>query len=312
MLQFLKTWRKFVVVPALLLFASLIWISNSREEKDRNFVDRTVVTLTAPFQSAVSWTIGGIKRVWYGYFYFVGLRDAQESLIKENDTLRGELAETWETRAENERLRKLLDFEKETPGKLVAASVIGSDSASFAKSLRINRGSRHGLARNMAVVTASGVLGRITEVSPFYSDVQLITDGRSAVAVRVQRTRAQGILEGLGQGLCHLKYVSRAEDVQQGDVVVTSGLGGIFPRGLVVGTVISVDKQEFGVLQDVQVQPAADFSRLPEEVLVFVSPPQAPEPPETVGVAGTHHPSGAGALPPVPTPTPASHHGPDE
>jgi rod shape-determining protein MreC len=277
-LQFLKTWRKFVVVPALILVSSLIWISNSREEKDRNILDRGVVTLTAPFQSVVSWALGGVKHVWYGYFYFVGLEASHEALLRENDELRGALAATWETAGENDRQRKDLAFEKDRPGTLVAASVIGADSASFAKSLRINRGSRHGIGRNMAVVTPSGVLGRVLEVSAFFSDVQLITDGRSAVPVRVQRTRAQGVLEGLGQGLCHLKYVSRAEDVQTGDVVVTSGLGGIFPRGIVAGTVVSVDKKEFGVLQEVQVAPAADFKRLPEEVLVVVQAVDTPEP----------------------------------
>lgn len=314
MLQFLKTWRKVIVVPALILLSSLIWISNSREEKDRNILDRTVVTLTAPFQGAVSWMIGGVKHVWYGYFYFVGLRASQEALLKENDTLRGEIAETWETQSENDRLRKLLEFEKETPGKLLAATVIGADSASFAKSLRINRGSRHGVTRNMAVVTASGVLGRVSEVSPFYADIQLITDGRSAVPVRVQRTRAQGVLEGLGLGVCHVKYVARAEDVQEGDVVVTSGLGGIFPRGLVVGTVISVDKKEFGVLQDVQVRPAADFSRLPEEVLVVVENPVTPDPDVAVEAPDDTGRKVAKAAPTAtPAPTPEHHStGPDE
>ena len=309
MLQFLKTWRKFLVVPALILLSSLIWISNSREEKDRNVLDRAVVTVTAPFQSVVTWMTSGVKHVWYGYFYFVGLHDSYVALLRENEDQRSLIAATWETDGENDRLRKMLAFEKETPGKLTAASVIGADSASFAKSMRINRGSRNGIGRNMAVITPSGVIGRVTEVSAFYADVQLITDSRSAVPVRVQRTRAQGVLEGLGQGLCHLKYVSRAEDVQAGDVVVTSGLGGIFPRGLVVGTVVSVDKKEFGVLQDVQVAPAADFQRLPEEVLVATEAPTAP-PPEPVA---TSTPALVKTTKtPVPTATPVPTHGPPD
>lgn len=273
MLQFLKTWRKFVVVPALILLSSLIWISNSREEKDRNFIDRTVVTLSAPLQRAITAGTGGLRNLWNGYFYFVGLRDAHDALLRENDELRGKLAMNWETAGENERLRRMLAFQRETPGELVAASVIGSDSASFSKSLRINRGTSAGIARNMAVVTPGGVIGRVVEVGPWYSDVQLLTDGRSAVPVRVQRTRAQGILEGLSRGLCHLKYVARAEDVQPGDVVITSGLGGIFPAGLVVGTVVNVEKREFGVLQDVRVTPAVDLRRLPEEVFVVKTVP---------------------------------------
>lgn len=282
MLQFLKTWRKLVVAGTLLLLSSLIWISNSKDEKERNFVDRTVVTVTAPFQGLVTWFADGAKSVWYGYFWFVGLRESHDQLLRENDELRGQLALLAETTGENDRLRRMLDFKKDTPGELVAANVVGADSASHAKSLRINRGSRAGVARNMAVVTPSGVVGRVVEVSPWYSDVQLVTDPRSAVPVRVQRTRAQGMLEGLAKGLCHLKYVARAEDVQPGDVVVTSGLGGIFPHGLVVGTVVNVEKKEFGVLQDVRVAPAVDFERMPEEVFVVL---KVPEPVESAEVA---------------------------
>ncbi len=281
MLQFLKTWRKLVVACALVAFALLSWNSNSKEEKERNFLDRTVVTVTAPLQTAVSWLLSGIESVWYGYFYFVHLRESYDALARENEELRGTLAFTWETQVENERLRKMLQFERETPGEIVSARVIGSDSASFSKSVRINRGKRHGVRRNMAVVTPGGVLGRVAEVSTFHSDVQLIADGRSAVPVRVQRTRAQGVLEGLGRGLCHLKYVARSEDVMPGDVVVTSGLGGIFPPGLPVGTVTQVERKEYGVLQNVRVAPAVDLRRLPEEVMVLLDAPtssQADEP----------------------------------
>ena len=273
MFQLLKTWRRAVTVGVLLLLASLIWISNLREEKDRNVIDRTVVTMTAPLQSAIDWVFDGVGEIWHGYVYFVGLRESHDALLAENDRLRGALALAQETAIENERLRRMLEFPRENAAELVAASVIGSDAASFAKSIRINRGSSHGVARNMAVVTPGGVVGRVVEVSAFHADVQLLTDGRSAVPVRVQRTRAQGVLEGLSKGLCHLKYVARAEDVQRGDVVVTSGLGGIFPHGLVVGTVVSVDKKEFGVLQEVRVAPAVDFRRLPEEVLVVKTVP---------------------------------------
>ena len=251
MLQFLKAYQKFVLAVVLILGSSYYWIANTKEESDRRFDERLVVTVTGPVQSVVTGIVGGLKHVWYGYFYFVGLRAGNDGLRAENDRLRGELAADWETAAENERLREMLAFQKETPGTLLAASVIAADSASFAKGLRIDRGSRHGVGRNMAVVTPNGVVGRVVEVSLLHSDVQLVTDGRSAVPVRVQRTRAQGVLEGLAGGICHLKYVSRADDVEAGDVVITSGLGGIFPRGLVAGTVVSVEKREFGVLQDV-------------------------------------------------------------
>lgn len=290
MVQFLKAYQKFVLAVVLILGSSYYWIANTKEESDRRFDERVVVTLTGPVQSLVTGIAGGIRRVWYGYFYFVGLRAGNDGLREENDRLRGELAADWETAAENTRLREMLAFQKETQATLLAASVIAADSASFAKGLRIDRGSRHGVGRNMAVVTPNGVVGRVVEVGPFHADVQLVTDGRSAVPVRVQRTRAQGVLEGLAGGICHLKYVSRADDVEAGDVVITSGLGGIFPRGLVAGTVVSVEKREFGVLQDVRISPAVDFRRLPEEVFVVVQVPEEALTPEA----------------PVPTSTPAA------
>jgi rod shape-determining protein MreC len=306
MLQFLKTYQKLVLAVVLILGSSYYWIANTKSESDRRFDERVVVTLTAPVQSLVTGIVDGLKHVWYGYFYFVGLRAGNDGLRDENDRLRGELAAEWETAAENERLREMLAFQKETHGTLLAASVIAADSMSFAKSLRIDRGSRHGVGRNMAVVTPSGVVGRVVEVGPFHSDVQLLTDGRSAVPVRVQRTRAQGVLQGLASGICHLKYVARADDVEPGDVVITSGLGGIFPRGLIAGTVISVEKREFGVLQEVRVAPAVDFRRLPEEVFVVIEVPAEADPePEA-------EPSPAAKLPATPTtvarPAPAGPH----
>lgn len=275
MLLFLKTYWRSIFAGFLLLVSLAIWNSNSKEEKERHFIDRTVVTVTAPFEGLISWVADGVRGVWYGYFWYVGLRDSHDQLLKENDQMRGELALLAETTSENERLRGMLDFRRDMPGEMVAASVIGSDSASYAKSLRINRGSRAGITRNMAVVTPSGVVGRVLEVAPWHADVQLVTDPHSRVPVRVQRTRSQGMLEGLSKGLCHLKYVARSEDVQPGDVVVTSGLGGIFPGGLVVGTVVNVEKREFGVLQDVRVTPAVDLQRLPEEVFVVLKVPEA-------------------------------------
>lgn len=301
MLQFLKTYQKLAWAVVLILASSYYWIANTKAESDRRFDERFVITVTGPLQSLLTGVTGGLQRVWYGYFYFVGLRASNDELRRENDRLRGELAAGWELAIENERLREMLAFQKEASGTMLASSVIAADSASFAKSLRINRGSRHGVGRNMAVVTPSGVVGRVLEVAPFHADVQLITDGRSAVPVRVQRTRAQGVLEGLSSGICHLKYVARAEDVEPGDVVITSGLGGIFPKGMVVGTVVGVEKKEFGVLQDVRVAPAVDFRRLPEEIYVVL---EVPEPSDATTVAPT------AAVMPAPPPSSAARPGP--
>ena len=290
MLQFLKTYQKLVWAVVLIVGSSYYWIANTKEEAERRFDERIVVTLTAPIQGVVSRASGGLKRVWYGYVYFVGLRESTDELRRENERLRGELAADWELAAENARLREMLAFQKQTEATHLAATVIAADSSSFAEGFRIDRGSYHGVGPNMAVITPNGVVGRVVEVSLLHSDVQRITDARSAVPVRVQRTRAQGVLEGLAEGLCHMKYVARADDVEPGDIVITSGLGGIFPKGLVVGTVVSAQKKEFGVLQEVRVAPAVDFRRLPEEVFVVVEVPPEAAPEAPVGAPSAAKP----------------------
>jgi rod shape-determining protein MreC len=120
----------------------------------------------------------------------------------------------------------------------------------------------------MAVVTSEGVVGRVIEVSLHTAKVLLITDPNSAMDVIVQRSRTQGIMEGKVEEVCVLKYVQKNEDVQVGDKVITSGLGGIFPKGLVTGTVTKVERKRPGIFQYIEVTPSVDFSRL-EEVLIL-------------------------------------------
>ena len=132
----------------------------------------------------------------------------------------------------------------------------------------MNQGENDGVAKDMAVATSEGVVGRVIEVSRNTAKVLLITDANSAVDVIVQRSRAQGILEGKIEETCILKYVQKSEEVQVGDRVITSGLGGIFPKGLVVGTVTKVDRKRPGIFQYIEVTPAVDLSKL-EEVLIL-------------------------------------------
>ena len=124
----------------------------------------------------------------------------------------------------------------------------------------------------MAVVVSEGVVGRVIEVSAHTAKVLLISDPNSAVDVIIQRSRAQGILEGRVEEFGILKYIQKSDDVQMGDKVITSGLGGIFPKGLIVGTVTKVERKRPGVFQYIEVTPSVDFSRL-EEVLVWGGEP---------------------------------------
>jgi rod shape-determining protein MreC len=153
-------------------------------------------------------------------------------------------------------------------GGAIPAEVVGEDPSSWFRTIIINKGSEDQIARGMGVVTEEGIVGQVSKVSAKLAQVLLIVDYSSNVDTLLRRTRAKGILEGKAEGICQLKYLSRLEDVKVGDEVVTSGIGGIFPKGLVVGVVKSVEKKSYGMFQKVLVTPKVDFGKL-EEVLVL-------------------------------------------
>jgi rod shape-determining protein MreC len=194
-----------------------------------------------------------------------------------------ELDALAEFELENARLRKLVAFRATVPGDLLAARVVGRDATGRGGTLTIDRGERAGVTKGAAVLAPEGVVGQVFLVSRNAARVLLVSDHNSGVDALVRRSRARGILQGTVDAGCVLKYVNRIEDVQVGDVVITSGLDGIFPKGLPVGEVVSVDRGGRGLFQHAEIAPRVDFSQL-EEVLVTRS---AAEPDETpAGAAG--------------------------
>jgi rod shape-determining protein MreC len=155
---------------------------------------------------------------------------------------------------------------------MLAAQVIAVDlwGNSEYSSLKLNKGSNEGLKKGMGVVTHDGVVGYLLNVSPHYSTVLVLTDRNAVIDSLVQRTRARGIVEGLGRDICHIKYLQRTDDVQIGDLVVT-GFDGIFPKGFPIGAVTKVQKKAYGVTQYVEMRPIVDVARL-EEVFVVLAP----------------------------------------
>ena len=178
----------------------------------------------------------------------------------------------------NERLRKLLQFREKLSTSMVAAEVIGQDPSSWFKSVTINKGERDGVRKGMAVISPEGVVGQILKAAPHYATVLLITDYNSAIDSIVQKTRARAIVEGKGENRCQLKYLLRTEEVKVGDVILTSGLGGNFPKGLLIGEIRKVEKKGHGIFQYAELVPSVDLTKL-EEVLVITesSVPSAEE-----------------------------------
>jgi rod shape-determining protein MreC len=201
------------------------------------------------------------------------------SLRAENDKLNNRIVQLemeknrlLEAEATNQRLRELLEFRSQLPAGSIIASIIANSASTWFQSCLLDKGSNDGVRKGMAVVTPLGVVGQVVAVSARTAKVLLVTDPNSGVDVLVQRSRARGILSGSLDSGPVLKYAKRSEDIQSGDRLITSGLDGVFPKGLMVGTVSQVRKQSVGLFQFIGVTLAVVPSRL-EEVIV-VSPPE--------------------------------------
>jgi rod shape-determining protein MreC len=230
-----------------------------------------------PFSAVVSFAQGGYSSFTSGvrgttsmYLKLIGIKKQNLALQKENEELRATLGALTELKLENERLSKLLDFKQSTSMQLLAAKVIARDLSPDHYSIRINRGTKHGLKKLMGVITVEGVVGYVLRSGPESSQVLVLTDRSSAVDGVVQRTRARGLISGSSLASCRLRYLERADDVSAGDMVVTSGLGGYFPKGFPIGKITSVRKTDFGISQEASVTPVVNPSNL-EEVFVVLN-----------------------------------------
>lgn len=198
-----------------------------------------------------------------------GVRTENKALKEELNRLKSERAAAAAKETENQRLRKLLNLKLKGQFPSVVAQVIGEDSNGWYKSIFINRGSEDGVGPDMAVTVAEGVVGRVVKSAAEMSRVLLLTDPGLSIDCRVVRTRDRGLLSGSLERGCVLDYINLKSTVAPGDDVVTSGLDGIFPRGLTVGKIESVRKGSQDLFLEAKVVPAVDFSEL-EEVLVVL------------------------------------------
>lgn len=191
-------------------------------------------------------------------------RRLRRALLREHH----EATRLEELQQENARLRRLLRLTEEAQQPIVAARVIGREATPWFRTLLIDQGRPRGIPEGAAVVVEQGLVGQILEVGPSASRVLLVTDPRFRAGALVQRSRAQGLVLGTVGGRCYLAYVTSEDAVKPGDVVVTSGIGGVMPKGLVVGTVIRVDREASGLYWQAQVQPSVDSTRV-EEVACY-------------------------------------------
>lgn len=273
MLTLLKRYREVIAVAALTLASFAVFLAHARDPSDRTALDRVVLTLTSPLEKVVDWGISGALGTWNRYVWLVGTRERADAIAREAGELRRENVRLSQYQAENERLERLLGFARSRPqARVVGARVVGTRMDPKGLQLvTVDRGEKDGVRRMMPVVTADGVVGRVHAVSGGSADVLLLVDRNSSIAVRADRSRARANVRGSGSpGPCRLEYALRSDDLIEGDLLVTSGTDGVFPRGLPVGKASRVRRGGYGLYQIGEVLPAVDVTRI-EEVLVLLS-----------------------------------------
>jgi rod shape-determining protein MreC len=264
-------WAAFTI--ACVLSLTLMSLGRGRQERAAWFIQHTVL---APVNAIVGWVDAGVGVYW-----------ENQKLKKRLAQVQIEVDEMRTERIENARLRNLLDLSQENPSELTAARVTARSLDRLGGSLTLDKGEKDGVLPNRAVITPEGLVGRVEQVTSHEARVLTLLHRDCAVAVRVGRSRVDGVLQWeFGERpVLNLLYVSSQEDVKKGDLVLTSGLGGIFPEGVRVGTVTRVGIAENGLMKEVSVRPSVNFRSL-EEVLVYL-PEGSGRGPRMPGLAAT-------------------------
>lgn len=271
MLSLFKRYRELLIVGTLLLYPLITYLSSGHRGREPNFADRAVLWVSSPLQRGLTSMIEGSKGGVDGYVALRGAHEQREQCVAELSAARAELNAMLEAKAENARLRAALAYAETTVEPEIAARVIGVNASPHFISLRINRGESEGVRTGMPVLTADGVVGQVSRVVGGAADVMLITDPSSRLGAVVQRSRVRGTVGGSGGGqTLVLDNVLYADDVIDGDVVITSGTDGLFPKGLVIGHVEKVTRETNAMFLKARVVPAVDLRRV-EEVLLLPS-----------------------------------------
>lgn len=237
-----------------------------------HFGSYLVNEIIAPIQKVHQTSIASGREVWSHYIWLTNVETERNELLGRVKSLEEQNSKLLELGSENERLSALLNFSHKTGFRGVTATVIGYDPSNWVRTITIDRGLDDGVRPGLAVVDGHMLVGQTTGVSRRYAKVLLITDTSSAVDALVQRTRARGIVEGGSWEKLRLgfKYVVKDADVQVGDRIITAGLGGVFPKGISLGVIESVQSSENSMFQEIELRPAADFHRL-EKVMVILA-----------------------------------------
>jgi rod shape-determining protein MreC len=268
-LKLLQRYRELLTVSVLLLWPLVGYLTKGHRGREPNFIDRTVLWVTTPVQSGLTIAVSSLADGMNGY---VALRGAHEDANECRVTLSQTQAEAnslREMEAENLRLKAMLNYSEASVDQEIVARVIGMNPSAQFLSIRINRGEDDGVHVGMPVVTPDGAVGHIVRAVGNSADVMLVADPLSRIGGVVQRSRVRVTAVGTGNGHeLKLEVVRKEDDVKDGDIVVTAGSDGIFPRGVKLGTLRAPERPAVGMFLHATLDPSVDFSRV-EEVMVI-------------------------------------------
>jgi rod shape-determining protein MreC len=260
-----------VTVLVAVLFAQVlglaVQVKRTSENESTRLVRVWAVGVVTPFEKAFVWSWGGVGNMWRNYVYLRGVRQENRELKEQIEQLRLEQVRLNGDAEQARRLQLLLGFKEQFISKTIAAQVIGSSGSEQSRAIYIDKGTDHGIDKDMPVITADGVVGKVLRAYGSTSQVLLIDDQTSGVGAILEKSRLQGVLRGTPAGEVVLEKVMSDEQVQPGEKVLTSGGDQIFPKGLPVGVVTKVSPGP-ELFLNIRVRPAANLSRL-EEVLVI-------------------------------------------
>lgn len=262
------------ISSALVVILVIVLMSVTAKERERlTLFEGMVWDALRPMQQGVAKVRDSVHDVAHLFVRMGELRRENAHLFNELQRLQGLENALMETRRENNRFRHLLGFKERTGVEGIAAQVVARNPNNWFSTVTLNRGANHGVRRDMVVVTAQGLVGRVSEVAPQTAKVMLITDPESGVGGLIQRSRDTGVVLGQtgDRARVIMKLFSPESAPLVGDKVITSGLGMVFPKGLSIGEVVSVETGDYGLVSYVEIEPAVDLDRLEEVLIIAVN-----------------------------------------
>jgi rod shape-determining protein MreC len=266
-MNFLNFDLKKVIVVLCLLALPLISINSQQAPADSGWFNRPFSFVAGTTQNLFFSFSDGIRSTTGLYLNLINIKKESAKVQAENRELKSRQSSMDDLQKENQRLNSLLDFRSRSKMELVAARVMAKDLLTDHNTIQIDKGTHHGLKTGMAVITTEGVVGYIFRPQAFTAQILLITDRFAVVDGIVSRSRARGIVEGKNQGGCALRYVEKSEDIQVGDIIVTSGIDNVFPKGFPIAKVEAAESKSYSVSMKVDLQPVVDPDKV-EEVFV--------------------------------------------